>query len=180
MNWYAKVLTRLTLLLMALGLMLVVLQAVVLLCPPAEAKTGESPVKFHGMLTIVDCSVNGNKSQTVDFGDAVGVHRIDGKRYSQPVPFNVTCTAPDKGNIPPLTLTLSGIVTTFDKAAVTTGVDGLGIQLQRDGMPQELNKPITVDYAHLPVLTAVPVLEPGRELKAQPIKGGVRLIVEAA
>lgn len=178
MSRYAKGLTRLTLLLMTAGLTLMVLLAVVLFCPSAGAKTGESPVKFHGTLTIVDCSVNGNKSQTVDFGDAVGVHRIDGKRYSQPVPFNVTCTAPDKGNIPPLTLTLSGVVTTFDKAAVTTGVDGLGIQLQRDGVPQELNKPITVDYAHLPVLTAVPVLEPGRELKAQPIKGGVRLIVE--
>lgn len=178
MSRYAKGLTRLTLLLMTAGLTLMVLLAVVLICPSAGAKTGESPVKFHGTLTIVDCTVNDNKDQAVDFGDAVGVHRIDGKRYSQHVPFNVACTAPDKGSIPPLTLTLSGIVTTFDKAAVTTTVDGLGIELQRDGTPQELNTPITVDYAHLPVLTAVPVLEPGRKLKAQPFKGGVRLIVE--
>lgn len=180
MSRYAKRITRLILLLMSAGLIIMILQAVVLFCPPAQAKTGESPVKFHGTLTIVDCTVNGNKDQTVDFGDAVGVHRIDGKRYSQPVPFIINCVAPDKGNIPPLTLTFSGTATTFDKAAVKTTVDGLGIELQRDGIPQELMKPITMDYAHLPVITAVPVLEPGRELKAQPFNGGVRLIVEVA
>ncbi|HAV1840559.1 TPA: fimbrial protein [Enterobacter hormaechei subsp. steigerwaltii] len=155
-----------------------ILQAVVLFCPPAQAKTGESPVRFHGTLTVVDCTVNDDQDQTVDFGDAVGVHRIDGKRYSQPVPFSMNCTAPDKGSIPPITMTLSGIVTDFDKAAVTTTVDKLGIEVQLDGIPHELNKPFTVNYAHLPKLTAVPVLKPGAELKAQPFKGGVRLIVE--
>lgn len=176
MSQYAKTVILLMLLIMT-GLLLT-LQGIVLLCPPAEAKPGESTVRFHGILTVVDCVVNDDNDQIVDFGAAIGVHRIDGKRYTQPVPFSVLCVAPDKGNIPPLSLTLSGKATDFDKAAITTSVDGLGIELQRDGAPQELNKPITLHYAHLPVLTAVPVLKPGIELKAQTFNGEVRLIVE--
>lgn len=144
----------------------------------ATAESSTPNFKFHGNLTVVDCTVNDNKSMTVDFGDAVGVHKINGKNYSQPVPFEVKCTAPDSGSIPPLKLTISGSKTDFDKTAVTTTVDGLGVQVQRNGVPQELNKPIVISYSDLPVLTVVPVLKPGTELSARSFSGGIKLILE--
>ena len=181
MSRYAKYMTRITCLLMVLGLLLIVVQALVLLTPAARAATGESPVKFHGTLVVVDCAVNDGQNVTVNFGDAIGVHRIDGARYEQTVPLTVDCKDPTgKNGIPPLTLTLQGTASDFNTAAVKTDVDGLGIELRKDGQPQELNKAISLTYGHVPQLTAVPVLKPGTKLKAQAFHGGVKLVVEVA
>lgn len=181
MSQYAKNITRITYLLLVLGLAMIVAQALMLLIPPAQAATGESAVKFHGNLVVVECAVNDGQDVTVNFGDAVGVHRIDGIRYRRVVPLTVDCKDPTgKNGIPPLTLTLQGTSTEFDNAAVKTNVGGLGIELQRDGQAQELNKPIPLTYGHVPQLSAVPVLKPGTELSAQSFSGGVTLVVEVA
>ncbi|HEC2037748.1 TPA: fimbrial protein [Klebsiella oxytoca] len=145
-----------------------------------QAVTNESAARFHGTVIVVECSINGAKRQTVDFGTAVGIKRIDGKRYEQPVPFSVNCTNYAGGDVPTLTLVLGGNTTSFNDAAVATDVNGLGIELRNNGKAQPLNKAVTFDYKNVPILTAVPVADPSVSLSAQPFTATVKLTVEVA
>lgn len=142
------------------------------------AIVNKSAIKIHGRLIVVECSINSGQKQVVNFSDAVGIHRIDGKRYEQPVPFVLDCQNFAGGDMPPMTLTLSGNQTSFDDAAVTTTTKGLGIELKMNGEPLPLSKTVEVDYNNPPKLTAVPVADPSGELVEGPFSGGVRLIVE--
>ena len=152
-----------------------------LLAPALYAAPIEGPAKFHGTLRVVECSINANNGrQLVNFGDAVGIHKIDGKRYQQPVPFTVSCTNYAGADVPDLTLKIEGKAVAFDEAAVETDVNGLGIQLQSNGKPQKLNQAVRFGYKAVPVLTAVPVKDPATELDARPFSATVKLTVEVA
>ncbi len=157
--------------------------AMLLFCISAGSPAGATAVntavtKFHGSLIVVECSINAGQRQAVDFGDAVGIHRIDGKRYEQTVPFNLDCQNYAGGQMPAMTLTAEGNATSFNEAALATNVSGLGIELRSNGTPLPLNKAVTLDYSNLPSLTAVPVVQPSTELSAQPFTATVRLNVE--
>ncbi len=138
----------------------------------------DSTIKFHGTLVVVECNINSGQRQTVDFGSAVGINRIDGKRYEQSVPFVLECKNHAGGMIPPLLLTLEGNPTSFDEAAVLTDVDGLGIEMRSNGVAQPLNKQVLIDYKNLPTLTAVPVADPSVELEARSFSATVKITVE--
>lgn len=146
--------------------------------PAGAAVENTAVAKFHGTLVVVECSINAGGRQMVDFGDAVGIHRIDGKRYEQSVPFNLDCKNYAGGQMPAMTLTPEGTATSFDEAALATNVSGLGIELRSNGTPLPLNKAVSLDYNNLPSLTAVPVVQPSTELSAQPFAATVRLNVE--
>lgn len=153
----------------------VLLTVILLPCIPVQA---DSELKFHGTLVAVECSVNSGKREIVDFGDTVGIHRIDGKNYEQSIPFTLDCKNYAGGNMPHMTLTPEGTVTAFNEAAVTTNVKGLGIEIRNNGTALPLNKVIDLDYGSLPILTAVPVSDPSVELKDGTFSATLRLTVE--
>lgn len=157
---------------------LIVLAAALLL-PAGRAKATD--IKFHGTLLVVECRINGDtKPMTVNFGSAVGIKRVDGKRYEQPVPFSVSCQNYGGTDVPALTLTLEGTATSFNDAAVATSVSGLGIEIRRNGVAQPLNSAVHFDYKNVPVLTAVPVADPTVDLSAQAFTATLKLTVEVA
>ena len=151
------------------------LTVIILPCIPVQA---DSELKFHGTLVAVECSVNNGKREIVDFGDTVGIHRIDGNNYEQPIPFSLDCKNYTGGNMPHMTLTPEGMVTTFNEAAVSTNVKGLGIEIRNNGTALPLNKVIDLDYSSLPMLTAVPVADPSVDLKDGTFTATLRFIVE--
>lgn len=134
-------------------------------------------IDFHGVLRVVDCTLNNGKKEAVSFG-AVGIHHLDGHHYEQNVPFNLNCTNYAGGDIPVLTMTLEGTPTAFDTAAVVTSVTGLGIELHVNGIAQEINKAMALDYKNPPKLTAVPVADPSVTLSAQSFTGTLKIKVE--
>jgi len=146
--------------------------------PASSAAEKTASAKFHGTLIVVECSINSGQRQTVDFGDAVGIHRINGKRYEQPVPFSLDCKNYAGGQMPTMTLTAEGSVTSFNEAALTTNVNGLGIELRSNGTALPLNKAVALDYSNVPSLSAVPVADPSVALQEQPFTATVRLTVE--
>lgn len=150
------------------------------ICPLATATPQSASAKFHGTILVVECTVNGNSRQTVDFGDAVGIHKIDGKQYLEPVPFVVDCQNYSGGELPAMTLTLEGASTSFDGSAIATDVPGLGIQINMNGKAQSLNEAVKFDVNNVPELTAVPVKQPGVELVAKPFTATVKLRVDVA
>lgn len=137
-------------------------------------QTGDSlVVNFHGTLKRKPCHIS--IISPIHFGN-VGVHKVDGTRYTQPVPYTLTCDAPDPSAI--LKMTLRGAVTGYDKAAITTSFRGLGIRILLNGQPMEINNGLAITYTNLPSLQAVLVQQPGEPLLAGVFRATATLLAE--
>ncbi|MBC3219749.1 fimbrial protein [Serratia fonticola] len=121
-------------------------------------------MKFYG--TLVEppaCTINNGGNVDVDFGNRVGVKKVDGVNYLQPMNYQMTCES--NANAWRMTLEVTGKTATYDKAGVVTNITDLAIQIRQNGVPFELNKPISINLTNPPKLEAVPVKRPGSTLK---------------
>ncbi|MFW0880074.1 fimbrial protein [Cronobacter dublinensis] len=115
---------------------------------------------FHGTLVAPPCTISQGKTIEVAFGDDLGVNKIDGSNYKQPVNYTVDCEAGYSAN------NLAVVVDTthpaaFDSAAVSTDKTGLGIRILVDGAAVTFAKRVAVSNpASPPVIEAVPVQDP--------------------
>ncbi|KAB8312815.1 fimbrial protein [Erwinia endophytica] len=118
-------------------------------------QTGDSvKVTMHGILKRRPCHISNDQVIEISFGN-VGVNKIDGERYKQPISYQLECEDPDATAA--LIMTLKGTQTSFNTSAITTSVSGLGIELLQNGSPATLNQGFTIDYNSPPTLEAVPV-----------------------
>ncbi|WP_413507992.1 fimbrial protein [Serratia proteamaculans] len=121
-------------------------------------------MRFYG--TLVEpppCTINDGGNVDVNFGDRVGVTKVDGVNYLQAVNYQISCEAnADAWN---MTLEIIGVPTDYDSAALMANVTDLGIKILQNGQPFELNKPIPIRLANKPKLEAVPVKRPGATLR---------------
>ncbi|MGK3141809.1 fimbrial protein [Pantoea sp. C2G6] len=118
-------------------------------------QTGDTVnVTIHGTLKRKPCYINNDGIIAIDFGN-VGVNKIDGKNYIKTIDYTLECEDPDE--TANLKMTLAGTQTTYDKGAITTSVDGLGIELLQNGTAVVINQSFVIDYNKPPVLQAVPV-----------------------
>ncbi|MBF7997766.1 fimbrial protein [Rahnella laticis] len=154
--------------------------AIIFSNPVFSGQPGQAKLKIHGVIEVIECSVNGADDKEINFGDAVGINKVDGSRYKKPIPFTVSCSNLDGSETPELLLTVSGEATTFDDAAVQTNIDGFGIQIQNGDKPLKLNEAFSFKYDSLPKLSAVPVKQNNVELNAASFNATVRLVVEVA
>lgn len=121
------------------------------------------------------CTIKDGGSVDVNFGDRVGVKKVNGVNYLQPMDYQITCSSnADAGD---MTLEIIGTPADYDKAAVTTDVTDLAIQIKQNGIPFELNKPIPISLTHPPTLEAVPVKRVGAMLKPRPFEATATLKV---
>lgn len=118
-------------------------------------------LKFHGtLISPPSCTISNGNTIEVEFGDVL-INKIDGTRYIKDVPYEITCDSTLRDESMAMTLTLSGAATSFNNAAITTTVPGLGIELQQNDTPFVLGSTITVDEQSIPTLKAVPVKQSG-------------------
>jgi len=144
------------------------------LMPAASVLAANGDMQFKGTLVVPPvCTISSGNTIDVDFGD-VGVNKVDGINYIQPVNYTVSCTASTLQWA--TTLTLSANAPTYDPAAVQTDVTDLAIQIQADGKPFTINQPIPLDPAKPPVLKAVPVKKPGSTLTGGAFKATATLL----
>ncbi|MBC3379046.1 fimbrial protein [Serratia fonticola] len=131
-------------------------------------------VNFQGALVdALPCSINNDQLIEVDFGDGVIIRNVDGVRYSEPVPYQIVCSAPGT-----VRLSVNGTPTHYDGAAIQTDAAGLGIHLTQAGQPFTLNTPIAVDPSNPPVLMAVPVSDPALPPSPGAFTAGATLLAE--
>ncbi|WP_272663240.1 MULTISPECIES: fimbrial protein [unclassified Providencia] len=124
---------------------------------------------FDGTLIIPPvCQLGHEDPIKVSFGK-VGVRKVDGNLFKQNIPYQLDCQG-DLTKPWDVTLTFSATPAGagFDNATLRTvsplNTGKLGIQIQKDGVPLELNKAFTIETGHLPVLSAVPVKRAGMDL----------------
>ncbi|WP_436976614.1 fimbrial protein, partial [Salmonella enterica] len=81
-------------------------------------------LKFHGtLISPPNCTISHNQTIDVEFGNML-ISKIDGTRYAQNVPYEITCDSAVRDDTMTMTLTLSGSVTDFNQAAINTSVAG--------------------------------------------------------
>lgn len=115
---------------------------------------------FGGRLVQApSCEINEGQTIDVDFGDRVGVSKVDGVNYLQPINYRITCQ-PGATTLE-LGLRVVGPPTIFDGAALQTNVADLGIRLLQNGQPLQVNQRIAIDPQNPPFLQAVPVKKAG-------------------
>jgi type 1 fimbria pilin len=121
-------------------------------------------VQFRGtLIEPAPCKISDGELIDVDFGDRVGVNKVDGVNYQQPLNYRITCEPGSSGL--DMMLTLSGQATSYDTAAVRTNITDLGIRVLQNSTPFTLNQPLKIDSKNPPKLEAVPVKTPGSTLK---------------
>ncbi|HFF8522763.1 TPA: fimbrial protein [Providencia rettgeri] len=116
-------------------------------------------VEFTGTLLIPPpCTVFEDKVEVIDYKD-IGLHKIDGTNFTKPINYALKCDANLKGW--DLILTIKGTATDFDKAALQTNIQDLGMRITQNGLGFEINKPMKIVYGQAPILAVVPVKKPG-------------------
>lgn len=131
-------------------------------------------MKFSG--TLIEpppCTINNDGQVDVDFGNRVGVKKVDGVNYLQVMNYQIKCDPSVSAR--DMTLEIMGTPADYDAAAVSSNVTDLAIQIQQNGVPFELNKPIPIRLASPPVLSAVPIKRAGATLIEGPFEATATL-----
>lgn len=122
---------------------------------------GKENMKFSD--TLIDptpCYINDKQDMNVHF-DKVGVNKVNGVNYLQPIDYVVTCEETPGWT---MVLRLTGDAATFSDGTIQTDVAGLGIKITINDQPMDLNENFVISPANLPKLKAVPVKQPGTVL----------------
>lgn len=119
---------------------------------------------FRGtLIEAPPCTINDGNQVDVDFGERVGVNKVDGVNYRQMLNYQITCEEGGSGTWA-LTLNLSGTATGFDGQALQTNKENLGIRIYQNDQPFTPESSLAIDLANPPRLEAVPVKNAGSTL----------------
>ncbi|MBC3946743.1 fimbrial protein [Erwinia persicina] len=154
--------------------------AVLLLIYGVLSPAGQAGMNMSFTGTLIDpppCTIKNSKDDAidVDFGDRVGINKVNGENYLQSMNYQITCEsgANDKG----ISLEIVGTPADYDRAAVVTDITDLAIQIKQNGVPFTLNKPLPISILSKPRLEAVPVKRQGAKLTAGPFEATATLKV---
>lgn len=127
------------------------------------AVDGEADMTFHGTLIAPPpCTINDGNQVEVDFGDRVGISKVDGVNYRMPVNYQITCQGNGSGWA--MRLSLNGSAAAFDADALQSDHTELGIRVYRNDVPFTPNTRVDIDSANPPRLEVVPVKQAGATL----------------
>lgn len=118
-------------------------------------------MSFHGTLVAPPCTISSGNTIEVAFGNDLGINKIDGANYKQPVNYTVDCEAGYAANNLAIVVE-TGAPTAFDSSAIVTTKTGLGIRILIDGQPVTFSGRVAVtNPASPPKIEAVPVQDQG-------------------
>lgn len=144
----------------------------------AQAKSEEVSMMLRG--TLVEpppCTINDGNRADVNFGERVGINKVDGVNYRQRLNYQITCQGAGSGN-GVLMLSLSGGAAGFDKQALQTDKANLGIRIYQNDKPFTPNSMLKIDLANPPRLEVVPVKRAGATLTEEAFEAWATLRAE--
>lgn len=122
-------------------------------------------MKFSGTLIVPpSCKINNDDRIDVNFGDRLGINKIDGKNYLQLINYQIDCEEASS-NSWMLILSLLGDSSGFDQdALMVANKNNLGIRIYQNGKPFTPGSRLLIDPTDPPTLEAVPVKQIGTTL----------------
>lgn len=125
---------------------------------------GDVDMTFRG--TLIEpppCTINDGNRVDVNFGERVGINKVDGVNYRQVLNYQLSCQNTGSSSWE-LTLSLSGATAGFDNQALLTNKENLGIRLYQNDQPFTPGSTLNIDLTNPPRLAAVPVKREGATL----------------
>ncbi|MEL5308189.1 fimbrial protein [Serratia nevei] len=145
--------------------------------PLASAQDNQQQVQFRGTLNVPPlCSVNNGQVIDIDFGERVGVNKVDGKNYLKTVNYEIRCEPGGRGL--DMGMRINADAAAYDGSVIQTSHAELGIRLLLNGQPVALNRRMVIDAANPPLLQAVPIGRPGAELTEGVFHAAATLLVD--
>ncbi len=139
------------------------LTALMSLSAPSLA-AGTADMMFRG--TLIEpppCTINDGNRVDVDFGERVGINKVDGVNYRQVMNYQITCEVAAGSNWT-MTLSLTGTAAGFDKDALLSSKTDLGIRVYQNDTVFTPGSSLSIDPDKPPRLEAVPVKRAGATL----------------
>lgn len=127
----------------------------------AALADGDIDMTFRG--TLIEpppCTINDGNRVDVDFGERVGINKVDGVNYRQVMNYQIICDSAGSGSWA-LTLSLTGVAAGFDDQALQTNKTDLGIRIYQNDKPFTPGTTLDIDISNPPRLEAVPVKREG-------------------
>lgn len=127
----------------------------------AALADGDVDMTFRG--TLIEpppCTINDGNRVDVDFGERVGINKVDGVNYRQVMNYQIVCDSASSGSWA-LTLSLTGAAAGFDEKALQTNKTDLGIRIYQNDKPFTPGSTLDIDISNPPRLEAVPVKREG-------------------
>ncbi|MGQ8776656.1 fimbrial protein [Serratia sp. NA_112.1] len=124
----------------------------------------EGEVRIRG--TLIEpppCTINDGNRVDVDFGERVGISKVNGVNYRQAMNYQITCGGSANGG-GALKLSLSGTSAAFDKEALLSSKTDFGIRVYRNDVPFTPGSTLVINPQAPPRLEAVPVKRLGATL----------------
>ncbi|MDK7100078.1 fimbrial protein [Klebsiella aerogenes] len=143
----------------------------------SQGADGETDMMFHGTLIAPPpCTINDGERIDVDFGDRVGVSKVDGVNYRIPVNYHISCE--QSGSNWAMRLSLNGTPADFDSDALSSNITDLGIRIYRNDVAFTPNSVVDIDPENPPVLEAVPVKRVGAILNEGAFESWATLLAD--
>lgn len=141
-------------------------------------KTTAAPnLLFRG--TIIEpppCKINNEQKIDIDFGEKLGISKIDGNNYRQKINYVIECSIDDPSSS--LLLTVTGNVMSSDYSAIQSNKPGLGIRMIENNRRLRIGQGLVINSANPPLLEAVPVAAPGIKLLEGDFSASASLLAE--
>lgn len=126
---------------------------------PVGAQAAEN-MAFHGTLVAPPCTINNGQTIEVGFGTNLGVNKIDGNNYKQPINYSVDCDTGYSANNLAIVVDTSAPAV-FDASAVMTNKTGLVVRILVNGVAATFAERVALaNPVSPPKIEAVPVQDP--------------------
>lgn len=149
------------------------------LTAPLLAVDGPAPLKITGKLVNTPkCFINNGEKIVVEFGDNIGINKIDTGEYRQEIISSITCEADYSSAV---VLSISGDKASYDAdgaAIVTVEQPDLGIKFYRNNTAFPINETQVIDKSALLKLEAVLIQRSGSTLIEGPFTASATLKVQ--
>ncbi|HCU0429594.1 TPA: fimbrial protein [Serratia marcescens] len=124
----------------------------------------KADMTFRGTLIAPPaCTIDDDNQVDVNFGDRVGINKVDGVNYRQELNYQIHCENSSSGTWA-MKLSLLGSPAGFDSNALVTNKDDLGIRIYQNDKPFTPGSELAINLTSPPRLEAVPVKRGGSTL----------------
>ncbi|MGL5425994.1 fimbrial protein [Serratia fonticola] len=153
----------------------------VLLLSSALAHSASTTTTVTVKVTVfapLPCRLNDGNVVEVDFGNDMLTKNVDGKNYSQPIPFNLVCSGASNNA---MKFRIQGTKASFGGTNIlmTSNTNlGIAIQIKGFGLTVPINSDVKFTYPKTLPLEAVPVKRPGSTLRSGKFTAGAILTVD--
>ncbi|ELV2797979.1 fimbrial protein [Enterobacter ludwigii] len=121
-------------------------------------------INFSGTLVNApNCTINGNNTVDVDFGDNIITRQVDGQNFRQPIVYDLNCSSIAVNG---MKVSVRGNPATFGSGLIDAGKTGLAIQLWEGTNKISNGVAVSFTWPAKPELYATPVAQDNTTLTA--------------